>query len=568
MTRRVLEPLRMFVFALAPLLAPVGGAAQWLDLDVPERPTADATDVEAGRAIYEEGCWFCHGEDGDGMGPVADYLWPRPRDFMAGSYKLRTTASGELPTDEDLFRSISLGLKGTAMPEWGSKLTVEERWQVISYIKTFAADLFADEAFDPYQMIVELGDPPSGSASSLTEAGRQVYDDAKCWECHGSLGRGDGERAGKITDDWEFPSWPANLHLGWKLKGGNTPREIYLRFTTGLDGTPMPSYSETLSEEERWQLAYYVASLNDGPESEPSPAVIITARQIDGDLPSDPDDPAWNAAGEISIPLTGQATYAPRWQIPAVTDLAVRAVYNAEEIALRLVWDDRFADTASVDSADAEAAGWEADDSYPRIYPDGQRVRGMYADAAEIMFPVRNDGGPVLPHFVYGSAGQPVDLWRWRADLQHSSSATSPVVELRASGGREPPQPHSGESQLASGVGVWRDGRWTVIVRRPLQTEDGTREVQLQPGQVVPIAFHAWDGANGETGLKMALSSWYFLHLRESAPATSYLTVLLIVIAVAGLEYAAVLWMRDRAARGRLAGYGVEPTPSEAGLPD
>ena len=557
MTLRAPEPLRLFVFAL-PLLAPVEGAAQWLDLDVPERPSADATDVEAGRQIYEERCWFCHGEDGNGMGPVAEYLWPRPRDFIAGSYKLRTTESGELPTDEDLFRSVSLGLKGTAMPEWGSKLTVEERWQVISYIKAFAADLFEDEEFDPYQRIVELGEPPSGSANSLIEAGRLVYEEAKCSECHGALGRGDGERAGEITDDWEFPIWPANLNSGWRVKGGSSIREIYLRFTTGLDGTPMPSYSETLSEEERWQLAYYVASLNETPETGTSATVIISAHHIDGSLPGDAHDPAWNDAAKISIPLTGQATYAPRWQIQAVTDLSVQALYNADELVLRLVWDDRFADTAAVDSAAAMAAGWEADDTFPRIYPDGRRVRGTYPDAAEVMFPIRHDGGPVLPHFVYGSAGQPVDLWRWRADIQHSSSTTSPVVELRASGGREPPQPHAGESQLTRGVGVWRDGRWTVIVRRPLQTEDGTREVQLQPGQVIPIAFHVWDGANGETGLKMALSSWYFLHLQESAPATSYLAVMLAVLGALTLEYVAVLWMRNLKAQGRLTRFGVE----------
>ncbi len=73
------------------LLVPLPGAAQWLELRVPERPAADSASVEAGGAIYEEHCWFCHGEDGDGLGPIADYLWPRPRDFMAASFKFRTT---------------------------------------------------------------------------------------------------------------------------------------------------------------------------------------------------------------------------------------------------------------------------------------------------------------------------------------------------------------------------------------------------------------------------------------------------------------------------------------------
>ncbi len=530
------------------LLVPLPGAAQWLDLSVPDRPEANAASVEAGRAIYEEHCWFCHGEDGDGLGPIADYLWPRPRDFTFASYKLRTTESGELPLDEDLFRTITLGLLSTAMPEWESVLSVEQRWQVIAYIKTFAADLFEDEAFDPYLAVVEPSAPPSVSIDSLIAAGSQVYDDAKCWECHGALGRGDGERAGEIDDDWGFPIMPADLHLGWKLKGGVSAREIYLRLSSGLDGTPMPSYSETLTEEERWQLTHYVASLNEAPESEPQSVVVITARRIDTALPVDPDDPAWETATEISIPLTGQATYAPRWQIPAVTDLAVRAVYNSQEVALRLAWNDRFADTVSVDSVDVMAEGWEADDTFPVLYPDGQRTRGVYPDAAEIMFPVRYGESPVLPHFVYGNAGQPVDLWRWRADLQHAPNSPA-VVELRASGGGQPPEGHAPESQRVSGLGVWRDGRWTVVVRRPLETEDGSREVQLRPGQMVPIAFHAWEGANGETGLKMALSSWYFLHLRQPAPVTSYLLVLIVVMGSFGVEYGIIRYLRNGARR-------------------
>ena len=533
------------------LLVPLPGAAQWLDLRVPEPPAADSATAEAGRVIYQDRCWFCHGEEGDGLGPIADYLWPRPRDFMAGSFKLRTTESGELPTDEDLFRTVTLGMPGTAMPEWGTVLSAAERWQVISYIKTFAADLFEDEAFNPYNMVIDLGTPPREPVESLIAAGRQVYDDAECWECHGALGRGDGGRSGEIDDDWGFPIMPADLHLGWKMKGGGSAREIYLRLSSGLDGTPMPSYSETLNEEELWQVAHYIASLSEISQSDPSPGVVITARLIEGDLPSGPDDPAWEETAEFRIPLTGQATYAPRWQIPAVTDLSVWAVYNSEEIVLRLAWDDRFADTVSVDSVEVTAAGWEADDTFPVLYPDGQRTRGAFPDAAEIMFPVRYGESPVLPHFVYGNTGQPVDLWRWQADLQHAPNSPA-VVELRASGGGRPPEEHAPESQRASGLGVWRDGRWTVVVRRPLETEDGAREVQLRPGQMVPIAFHIWEGANGETGLKMALSSWYFLYLRQPAPVTSYLLVLLVVVGAFGVEYGIIRWMRSRAGQGRL----------------
>jgi hypothetical protein len=227
-----------------------------------------------------------------------------------------------------------------------------------------------------------------------------------------------------------------------------------------------------------------------------------------------------------------------------VTDLAVRAVYNAEEIALRLSWNDRFADTVAADSARAIAQGWEAGETFPVLYPDGERMRDTFPDAAEIVFPVRFDQGPVLPHFIYGNPGQPVDLWRWRADLP---SGRSPVVEMRASGSGRPPEPHATESQRASGESAWRDGRWTVVVHRPLETDEGPREIQLRAGDYVPVAFHVWEGANGETGLRMSLSSWYFLYLRQPTPALSYLLVLLVVATACGVEYGIVRWMRVRA---------------------
>ena len=537
-------------------IRPCGAVAQWIDLRVPAQPDPATVDVEAGRAIYDERCWFCHGEEGAGDGPVAPYLWPRPRDFTMGSYKLRTTTTGELPLDEDLFRTITIGLAGSSMPAWASVLSVQERWQVIAYIKSFASDLFEDEFFDPYQAIAELGERPSGRREDLVAAGERVYDENKCWECHGMLGRGDGSRVPELTDDWGYPIWPANLHEQWKLKGGRTVEEIYLRFTTGLDGTPMPSYEATVSNEERWQLAYYIEALIPDGDGDGESSSIIRALRVAGPLPDGIEDPAWDEAKEVTIPLTGQATYAPRWQIPAVTDISVRVAFNEDEVAFRLAWDDRFADTLAVDSTRAMAEGYSADDTYPVIFPDGERVRGWFADAVEVMIPVHNEDNLVLPHFVYGNPGQPVDLWRWRADHQYGAGQPA-VIELRANGADTPPEAHAPESQLASGSGSWVEGRWTLVIRRPLRTEDASGEVQLTSGRLVPVAFHVWEGANGETGLRMSLSSWMYLDLNEPAPFIAYLGVLLAVGLAVLAEWALVRLVRRGAQSGRFAHLGV-----------
>ena len=115
------------------------------------------------------------------------------------------------------------------------------------------------------------------------------------------------------------------------------------------------------------------------------------------------------------------------------------------------------------------------------------------------------------------------------------------------------------ESQNTTGGGVWADGRWTVVIRRPLQTEAATAEVQLRPGKLVPIAFHVWEGNNGETGLRMGLSSWAFLDLHEPAPITSYLAVLLLVLAAVALEWALIRWVGRGSARGHLERFGLPP---------
>ncbi len=528
------------------VVGPVPARAQWLELKVPGRPKVDSAAVARGRAIYQARCSFCHGEKGDGQGPVAPYLWPRPRDLSAASYLLRTTASGELPTDEDLFRTITLGMAGTAMPAWGGALSVGQRWEVVFYIKTFAADLFDNPALDPYRHQVPVGKTPSRSGVYSIASGRQVYEQAKCAECHGVEGRGDGGKGADLRDDRGFPSRPADMHLKWKFKGGPTVRDFYLRLTTGLDGTPMPSYAKTLTDEQRWALAHYSLSLVDNSALERAPTTVLAAQAASGPLPTDPDDPAWGTAAEFIVPLTGQATFPPRWQVPSVTDLAVRALYSDQEVALQLAWDDAVPDTIPTDSTLAATEGWRPADSYPAIFADSGRKRVRFEDAAEVMVPAQIGEGVALPHFVYGDLADPVDLWRWQA-ASGGLTHPAPALELRAAGADRPPEPRAAGAQHLTGQARWKDGRWRVVLRRPLQT-DSAGEAQMASGQLVPVAFHVWDGSNGETGLRMALSSWYFLRLGASVPTRAYWEVLLAIMVTAFAEGWLVRWVRSHTA--------------------
>ncbi|MBI3755806.1 MAG: c-type cytochrome, partial [Deltaproteobacteria bacterium] len=180
--------------------------------------------VEKGKLIYYKRCSFCHGLKGDGDGPAAHQMIPRPRDFTKGLYKFRTTNSGELPTDEDLFRTISRGIPGTPMQTFDSDkikngLTEDERWQVIYYIQTFYHD-FADPEFDPYKQVVKVAKEIPSSPESI-EKGKKIFKEMKCWECHGDGGKGNGPNAPKLKDKFRSdPILPFDLTKGWRYKAG------------------------------------------------------------------------------------------------------------------------------------------------------------------------------------------------------------------------------------------------------------------------------------------------------------------------------------------------------------
>ena len=207
-----------------------------------------------GRGVYYSRCVGCHGKSGDGNGPAATFLAPRPRNFALGIFKFRTTPSGSLPTDGDLYRTVTRGVRGTAMPTW-HELSDKERLAVVAFIKAFSSR-FKDEQSEP-AMIKE---PPRATAE-LVAHGKDLYRAANCFQCHGEDGKGDGEAAAELTDDLKFPIRPSDFTRG-QFKSGSTVRDIFRTMTLGLDGSPMPSFADSMSEEERWAISYYVLSFS------------------------------------------------------------------------------------------------------------------------------------------------------------------------------------------------------------------------------------------------------------------------------------------------------------------
>src|SRR5690349_25167826 len=166
-------------------------------------PLPSAEMIEAGKRVYFTKCVWCHGVEGAGDGPAADRLWPRPRNFNQGTFKIRHTASGELPLfdakkptpgQNDLFETVTHGLPGSAMPSWEGILTEEQRLQVLSFVTT---QLVKDRKFtdkqSESQTILQLGDiKPIAATEERLKKGSELIVEKKCVECHGAEGRGDG----------------------------------------------------------------------------------------------------------------------------------------------------------------------------------------------------------------------------------------------------------------------------------------------------------------------------------------------------------------------------------------
>jgi mono/diheme cytochrome c family protein len=208
-----------------------------------------------GAGLYQERCASCHGKTGRGDGEYAGLLNPRPRDFTGGRFKVRSTDTGNLPTDEDLAHSITEGLHGTSMATWKAFLKPEQVQALVAEVKSFSPR-FADE----HPQSIAIG-PEVPDTEQNAEEGRAVYEKLRCAACHGTDGHGTGAIAQAMRDDWGQPTRATNLTEPWTFRGGTTVRDIFLRFRTGMNGTPMPSFLGAATEPELWQLAVYVKAL-------------------------------------------------------------------------------------------------------------------------------------------------------------------------------------------------------------------------------------------------------------------------------------------------------------------
>ena len=484
------------------LIVAVAPLTRW---GAPARAQAQAPSVP-GKATYDKWCSECHGPDGGGDGSAAEHMLPRPRDFTQARFQIRTTPSGALPTDADIMAVIDNGMPGTAMPGW-PKLSQREKTDLVAYIKTFSRFFETEDAPTP----LEIGSAPGASEERIA-SGRAVYDQVECWKCHGAQGRGDGPSAPTQEDDNGHPIRPTNLAQNWRFNGGGSVEAIYTRLRTGLDGTPMPAFSDLLdaniiTDEQLWDVALFVRSLS--PEKPPEPSEVIRAHLVSGELPTATDDEAWQDVEAAYIPVVGQIIASPRWFAPTVNAVWVQAMHNGTDVALRLTWDDP---SRSPDPAWEE---WRAKITAAMEPHEGEPAAAGLPDAFTLQFAPASSGGRDLPYFLNGDTRNAVYLWEWTSD--------GGVRESLARG-IETREPLPADAAAVQAAASYADGQWQLVLRRSLAAQDTARRTTFRQAEALPIAFFAWDGSNGESGGRGALSSWYFLYLEEPVTAGVYIT--------------------------------------------
>src|SRR5262249_24148058 len=429
---------------------------------------AQAGDATAGQAGDGRQCLECHGEKGDGKGPAAELLAPQPRDFTAGLYKIRTT-SNKVPTDQDLFRLITDGMPGTSMPSW-AVLPERDRWNLVAYIKSFAADKFKEA---PKKL--ELPKEVASSAESI-KRGKEMFEAIECHKCHGTEGRADGPSRSELKDEWSHPIAPANLTKRWTFRGGSSRTEIATRIANGVLGTPMPAFLDSVEKpEDIWHLTNFILSL--GPES-PHYATLISVTATTAAIPDDPNAELWKNLTPSNVPLMGQVIVDPRNFNPAIDLVAVRAMYNDKEIAFHLTWDDP---TQSADEA----------------------AKKLVADGTTLQFPPQITAGTERPYFLMGDASDAVYLLRWEnAKGVTEATANGPAKIVPIQGGE------------ATAKAVYTNGQYRLVIKRPLVSKDASMPT-IVPAAFMPVAFQAWDGRSGRRRTKVAAQSRYYLRLEE-----------------------------------------------------
>ncbi len=418
---------------------------------------------DCSRGLYIRHCAPCHGDFGEGDGPGAETLDPRPRDFSTGRFRLISTETG-LPTREDLIEVITHGIVGSAMPPH-DHLTLAQRETLADFVLDLTqarrAEVLQEMAEDQGEVLstedaMEIAASEAGlpvqlpsfieETEMLLTEGRNLYME-NCASCHDADGRGRTRR--DLVDEQGQPIFARDFTAGI-LKGGSRPLDLYRRIHCGMPGSPMPGFP--CSERESWALVYYVQSLIEPGSQERAQQLHRNYQPelVDSPLSPDPGAEVWSGVSSHWVAM------APlQWTETRVEGVTVQMARDDDRLGMRLVWRD---------ATPGEGKG--------NITPDTATVR--FSPHAQPQF------------FCPGREAETHEYWEWRGD--EGDFTFEPLgFEVRSR--------HV-------------DGHYELVFLRGL-TEAGER---VGAGsQAVSIAFEIRNGVAGDPDRSQNLTVWHRL---------------------------------------------------------
>lgn len=428
-----------------------------------QKPQAEKTDFELGKSLYAVHCASCHGVKGDGQGPVASYLFPKPRDLTSGVFKYRTTR-GPIPSDIDILQTLKKGIPGSSMPGW-DLLGTKEWGLILAYIKSFSPRFQEAQPGASFEVPPE----PKVTLKSIQE-GETLFAEKGCVGCHGADGRGEGSVAMHLKDVWGDRVLPRDLKKGL-LKWGNTPKDLYRTLALGIPGTPMPSYENTFTPDQLWSLVHYIQSIKqplpEGYNPSDPKRMLLSAKKIEGNIPLDYQNPAWSTAKEVPVYLK------PLWYEGDLIEwLMVKALSNGSEFAIQISWEDDQANNT----------------------PTQQ-------DGVAVQFPLKTINNPSeLPYLGMGNPSNEVNIWEWRGDRFAEALATGVgTLQFKSLSDTE-----------VTGQAVYDQGVWHVIFKRSIRPSDHDDAPLSKVGY---ISFALWDEDVPKHAGPESFSEWMIYEL-------------------------------------------------------
>ena len=517
------------------------------------------TSIDIGKKLYAQHCAACHGQSGDGKGLAAPFLFPKPRNFTTGKFRLVSTKN-RIPSMNDLDAVLQRGMPGSAMPPFSHlknselKALTKEVQRLFQdglrsrYILSLKEDgEMTDEEIAEEEVQEEIAEfiqlrtttgpttevPPIDASDEVAVSrGKILYLKHGCNKCHGDTGVGDGLQ--KMVDDDGYPTRPRDLTKGI-FKGGHDVTSLYRRIAYGMPGTPMPSSESALKPLEMVDLVHFTLSLSNEEQRQRS---ILKRQQLFAtavkQLPETVTDAGWSTTKPVRLSMLPLW-----WRDNSDPDLQVQALHDGKNIAVRMSWQDKTDDRHSARNEsfkDAVALELYSGDEEPFV------GMGNKKSSIDVWFwDADHQGDPVTVEDVYPNTV--VDRFPFNEkvvtnpefDRKGTRTANQPNISLPARASGNPNFPKQGgtgasslktngpgsvtfripKSQIVNAHGVWAAGRRTVVMTRSLAVHSKAEGIELKPGDSVSIAFAIWDGSQQDRDGKKLITIWHDLKLKK-----------------------------------------------------